>query len=345
MSPSTSAGVTDRASRVAVIGAGLAGLMAARELTARGVAVTVFEKSRAPGGRAATRRHGDVHFDHGAQYFTHRDPRLAPWMDRWARAGVIAPWAAQVVAVTDGASTPVGADTTRWVAVPGMRALGADLANGLSVRYDTTVHAVERDGIAWCVRHADNATVGPFDQVLVTAPAAQAHALLAPHAPSFRGALAAARMHPCIALMVVLAARPSVPWDAAFVNGHPVLSWVARNASKPGRAAHECWVVHATADWSQAHLERDPTSLVPALLEAFADVVREPIVAMETTAHRWRYAIPEAAAAIDGAEAWYDDVLGLGVAGDWCVGGRVEGALTSGMRLAELVTARGRLAG
>lgn len=326
------------APRVAVIGAGLAGLTTARELSARGCSVTVFEKSRAPGGRAATRHHGNMHFDHGAQYFTHRDPRRAMAMAEWEAAGVVVPWAARVVAVTDGVATPVSEATTRWVAVPGMRALGAHLAHGLDVRYDSTVGAIARDGAAWRVLDGARGMHGVFDRVLVAVPAPQAHLLLAPHAPSFAHALTAVPMHPCIALMTVLSARPFVAWDAAFVNQHPVLSWVARNASKPGRAAdHECWVAHATAPWSSAHLEHDPTTLVPMLLDAFAEVLGEPIDATQAIAHRWRYAIPEARACHEGAEAWYDGALGLGVAGDWCVGGRVEGALVSGMALATMV--------
>ena len=62
--------------KVAVIGAGVAGLTCARELARSGVDVGVFEKARGGGGRAATRRTGDYHFDHGAQYFTARDARF-----------------------------------------------------------------------------------------------------------------------------------------------------------------------------------------------------------------------------------------------------------------------------
>jgi predicted NAD/FAD-dependent oxidoreductase len=137
--------------------------------------------------------------------------------------------------------------------------------------------------------------------------------------------------------MVELATRPGVPWDAAFVNDHAVLSWVARNASKPGRAEHECWVVHASAAWSQAHLEHDPPTLVPELLQALGGVLGAPVHAVQATAHRWRYAIPGARDATQAGEAWYDARLGVGVGGDWCLGGRVEGALLSGLALGTLV--------
>ncbi|MFN3164316.1 MAG: FAD-dependent oxidoreductase, partial [Pseudohongiellaceae bacterium] len=56
---------------IAIVGAGLAGIAAARQLAPL-ADVTVFEKSRGPGGRMATRRAGDFQFDHGAQFFTAR---------------------------------------------------------------------------------------------------------------------------------------------------------------------------------------------------------------------------------------------------------------------------------
>jgi predicted NAD/FAD-dependent oxidoreductase len=56
--------------RIAVIGAGIAGLACAREIARADVAVTVFEKARGLGGRLATRRDGNLAFDHGAQYLT-----------------------------------------------------------------------------------------------------------------------------------------------------------------------------------------------------------------------------------------------------------------------------------
>ena len=56
---------------VAVIGAGISGLFAARTLADRGLNVKVFDKGRGLGGRMSTRRvDGKSCFDHGAQYFT-----------------------------------------------------------------------------------------------------------------------------------------------------------------------------------------------------------------------------------------------------------------------------------
>ena len=59
---------------VAIIGAGMSGLAAARVLSDAGYAVTIFEKSRGVGGRAATRRRAGFIYDHGAQYIRQGNP-------------------------------------------------------------------------------------------------------------------------------------------------------------------------------------------------------------------------------------------------------------------------------
>ena len=58
--------------RVAIVGAGLAGLMAGRTLAEAGHEVVLLDKGRSPGGRLATRRIGEATLDHGAQFFTVR---------------------------------------------------------------------------------------------------------------------------------------------------------------------------------------------------------------------------------------------------------------------------------
>jgi len=91
-----------RVRQIGVIGAGVSGLAAARTLRDQGHRVTVFEKSRGPGGRAATRRYGEVGFDHGAQYFTARDPAFRDAVDAWQEAGVVAPWHARMATAVGG---------------------------------------------------------------------------------------------------------------------------------------------------------------------------------------------------------------------------------------------------
>ena len=120
--------VTGAPGRVAVIGAGLAGLAAAHGFVRAGASVTVFEKARAPGGRISTRRADALAFDHGAQYFTCRDPRFAEILEPLRRGGVVAPWPGRIRSLRRGRVSPLREETERLVGVPGMSALSRALA-------------------------------------------------------------------------------------------------------------------------------------------------------------------------------------------------------------------------
>ena len=320
--------------RVAVVGAGLSGLACARTLHDAGSHVRVFEKARGPGGRASTRRAGRWRFDHGAQYFTVRDETFERWVARAEARGVVARWEGAVVVLEDGRQRATRGVTDRLVGVPGMNALCRELADGLSVRLETQVRQVEPAAQGWRVTADDGLELGRFDAVVVSAPAPQTAALLATTSPVIAEAAAAVEMTPCWSVMVGFEQPLGLGFDAAFVHGSP-LGWVARNTSKPGRPGDEAWVLHATGEWSGAHLEVEPPRAARLLLEAFGAAVGGPTAApVHLDAHRWRFAQPTEPLA---DRCLVEAGTGLVACGDWCAGPRVEGALLSGLAAADAV--------
>jgi predicted NAD/FAD-dependent oxidoreductase len=317
--------------KIAVVGAGVAGLSAARRLASAGAPVVVFEKARGAGGRAATRRADGLAFDHGAQYFTSRDPGFGRLVREWAEAGLVAEWTGRIGVLEAGAVRPVPPGTKRWVGVPGMSALARALAPGLDLRFGTRVEEVRRDAGRWQLLSDGGADLGRFDGVVVAVPAPQAVPLLA-HEPSLAEAAALARMRPCWAALVAFDSVLDLPVDGAFLPG-PALAWAARNGAKPGRPPGETWVLHAAPAWSESRLEEAPEAVLKSLLAAFGAEAGRPMPAVRhAVAHRWRFALPEPA--LD-APFLFDRARGLGAAGDWCGGPRIEGAFLSGLRLAE----------
>ena len=309
---------------VAVIGAGLAGLTCARLLAARGAAVTVFEKSRAPGGRMATRRALGTSFDHGAQYFTVRDAGFARLIAPLTERGTVAPFVARW-----GAGAPE--DPQLWVGVPGMNAVGRALALGLTLQAERRVTALARDAAGWWLEDADGRREGPFAQVAIAIPAPQAQALTG-LPETLATALAGVAMDPCLALMAAYAAPLRAPFD---VDGRadPIIPFVCRNDSKPDRGATQAWVLHADGDYSRERFQDEESSVVASLLAAFARRLDDPDAATPagTVLHRWRYA--RVTAPLD-QDCLYDADNGVGLCGDWCLAARVEAAYQSGEALA-----------
>ncbi|MCZ2097620.1 MAG: FAD-dependent oxidoreductase [Anaerolineae bacterium] len=117
------------ATDVLVVGAGLAGLMAARTLVEQGARVIVVDKGRSVGGRLATRRIDGGVADHGAQFFTVRDPAFGAFVERWITEGLVFEWSR---GWSDGSLSVTRDGHPRYAVRGGMNALAKHLAKGLT---------------------------------------------------------------------------------------------------------------------------------------------------------------------------------------------------------------------
>lgn len=317
--------------RFAVIGAGISGLMSARTLHDLGFDVTVFEKSRGPGGRCATRRADPgLSFDHGVQYFTARDPHFVRQIEAWIEQGIVAEWTGQIVTIEDAIVRSNMEQPLRYVGVPSMTAIAHHLAADLRVRRETRIVRLERFVEYWHVTDSAGKIHGPFQHVIVSLPAPQAADLLVDHA--LAAEVRAVPMTPCWAVLTAFESRIETAWDGAFVHGSP-LDWVARNSSKPGRnCSHDCWVLHASPEWSTAHRDLYPDTVKATLLNAFARITAAPArIPVHIDAHRWLFSASPVS--LDRL-VFFDGDAGVVVCGDWLAGGRVEGAFHSGVAAA-----------
>jgi renalase len=348
---------TKTPSHIAIIGAGLAGITAARTLMQAGHRVTLFEKSRGFGGRMSTRHTEFGSFDHGAQYFTVRDERFRELM-HWALATspeIARPWSANAVRVLDAAGRKAAAALPtaepHWVAQPGMNALATHCAGALveagRVMLNTRIHRITASGEGWALNAVDandlDAVYGPYDKVLLAIPSVQAAELLrnSEHHMAWVKEINKVTVAPCWTLMLAFPSgvpisprNPALPlgpqWSAARSTHHRV-AWLARESSKPGRLEIDRWTVQASADWSREHLEDDAPRVQAKLLKAFAEVTGIRAEPDYAHVHRWRYAKTETPL---GKNYLWDAKSNLGICGDWCIGHRVEDAFVSGLELA-----------
>ncbi len=304
--------------KIAVIGAGMAGLSCAESLKDAGHSVAVFDKGRGPGGRMSTRRLqtplGAVAFDHGAQYFTARNPAFRRLVGEWAGLGIAALWPA------------AGPDA--WVGVPAMNEIIKHMAQSHAVAWGHAVTGLVRTDREWWLM-GKAGRVGPYNAVVLAIPAEQAAAILS--------------LHDFAMMRIALMARSQPSWTSMFVFDRPLdglplvmrsggdLVWAARNSAKPGRSGPEAWVVQASASWSQGRIDASQEDISAELRAAWSQaagcVIPEPVAA---ASHRWRYAL----SAGTGDGALWNQSIGLGVCGDWLLGPRVECAWLSGQMLA-----------
>lgn len=306
--------------KIGIIGSGLAGLSAADHLVSAGHDVMLADKARGPGGRMSTRRtetaQGLAFFDHGAQYFTVRDPGFAAQVARWEQQGHAARWPA--------------AAPDAWVGTPGMNAIIKAMAAAHQPRWNCRITRIARNGSGWVMVHDDGTE--QVDTVLVAVPAEQAADLLSDIAPDWAQLAATTPSQPCWTVMAAFDAPVSFAGDCLRATG--AIGWAARNRAKPGRTGPETWVVQGSAQWSAEHLEADGETIIAQLLAGLAAATGATLPAPLTLqAHRWRYALSGAAA----RTSLWDGALGLGVCGDWLIGPRIENAWLSGRALANLV--------
>ncbi len=329
----------DPVPRVAVIGAGISGLCAARTLADHGLPVVIFDKGKSVGGRMSSRRvDGDVSFDHGAQYFTARDPRFRRYVDSWLQQGVVARWpdleshpSHKIVQLAHGRVLEKPDTDERFVGSPSMNAICKHLASDLNVQTQTQIGKIE--SVEEGIRLTDEAgrMLGTFERVIVSAPAPQTADLLVDF-PKLAQPISKIQMQPCWAVMASFERPVTSDWVGAFIHDS-VLTWVARNSTKPNRSTNaEHIVLHAAHHWTAENWEQQADEVAMELLARFwHDSGIPPQSPLHLQAHRWKYALP-----VDppSERYFFDAESGIAACGDWAGGPRVEGAFLSGMAAA-----------
>jgi renalase len=340
-SPSASTSQRKRQIDIAIIGAGMAGASVARALQDAGRSVIVFDKSARAGGRMQTKRTSFGAFDGGAQYFTARDPRFQQAVQQWRDSGIVAAWQPCLAVIDEhGLQIKTADQIDRFIGTPTQHTVVDALLRDIDVQFSSTLTRIESHDNQFALINQHDALLANCQTLVICIPAPQAAQLLANYQMP-QAYASQATMQPCWALLTEFAEPLGVDFDAAFVN-HGGLSWIAREASKPMRAAGERWLIHANANFSTKHLEQDSEQGAELIYAEFASCLQRIGINVHKPrsmlAHRWRYAL---GGRMDGeidAHYWHPaDRIGL--AGDWCAAGRVEGAYLSGLALARRILA------
>jgi renalase len=333
---------------VVIVGAGIAGLMAAHILTQRGLRVTLVDKGTSVGGRLATRRIGPGRADHGAQFFTVRAPEFRQWVDRWLAAGVVYQW---TNGFSDGSIGPESIDGhPRYAVHGGMNALGKHLAAGLKkqaqIDVSTRVSALIPKPDGWETQTESGITY-ISRALLLTPPVPQSLALLVlgadadPLADADREALQRIAYAPCMAGMFrVNDVRSAVdlPEPGALQRPNEPISWIADNRRKGISPDATIITIHAAPDYSRELWDMPESQALEILQAALQPFLASGAEVVEVQLKRWRYALPT----VLHPERFLiaARLPPLAFAGDAFGSARVEGASLSGLAAGAALAAR-----
>ena len=307
--------------KIAVVGAGISGLVCAKHLVAGGHEVTVLEKSRSLGGRCATRKFGDHVVDTGAQYFTVRDPIVRKEIEQVA--GVQFRKITQPILIAGKKGEVYREGEERFYIGNGNNRLGAMLADGLEIRKEVEVGVVTLVGKEWEVAG------GRYDVVVSSAPWPQSAKILG-------GSQDAVGYEPNLTALL----EYNGGWSGAVYaqidsSGEDPLSWVACENAKVGRVVDgsTVYVIQASAKYSRENLEKKPEEWVGDLQARLEQAWGlNPEKRGQVMSHRWRYARRE-------RDSGHPAELpkGLYLCGDSEVDSRLESVWRSGKETAEKI--------
>jgi predicted NAD/FAD-dependent oxidoreductase len=320
--------------RVGIVGAGLAGLGAARTLTAAGHETVIFEKSRGLGGRLAYRRVGPYLFDHGASSVSPRGRLLEKVMldelPADGRVKVVRP-----IHLHDGSRiTPGDAlknSNSRWTWEGGISALAKQLAAGLDVRLQTRIEGLESLEPGWRMGGEE------FDAVILTAPAPQAADLLA--SAGLPSPLSRVAYRMTLAVMFGFSKPFEASWHALLDSEqeHP-LTWMTCESLKcPGRAPEgsSAFVLHLSRRESRDRFEADERVILEHALDWLQALIGKGFDQPEAASlHRWRFAQADATQMFASVNLPGATCV---IAGDGLAGSRAELAYESGVDAARLL--------
>lgn len=275
-----------------VVGAGIAGVIAARRLQKAGWQVTVLEKSKGYGGRMATRRIGEAIFDHGAQFFTMHSMFFRVLVENMQDEGVVKDWSrgflnGDRILSLDG--------YLRFFGREGMSAVVKHLAEPLDVRLQEEVTALEPVGPNWRLRTKSGSEF-QASAVILTPPLPQALALVQ-QIPSFafegelEKRLKEVKYEPCITIMATLDGPSGIaePGGIAIADPMSPLAWVADNRIK-GLSPVDSITVQGTGHFSRQNWKIDREEAGEKLWTAVKPLLASDRIEMQT--HGWRFAQP-----------------------------------------------------
>lgn len=332
--------MTMREIDVAIVGAGLSGLMAGRRLAGSSLSVALFESLPVAGGRAMTHPVGRGQADSGAQFFTARAPEFAAIVTQWLQDGLVFEWSR---GWSDGSFGEAVADGyPRYAARGGFSMLAEQLAQGLSIYRSCPVDSLSIRGDRWIVTGPNLPSTVQARAALLCLPVPEALSILvggdvAVPIEEYQ-TLSAIHYGRCLCGLFEVEGADEMPFPGAVQRPEQNITWVADNLRKGVSTTSRTITAHAGRDASQAYWSMNDAEVLAWMWAEIGRWFSADTQMTNARLIRWPYAVPLSTY----PERYLLSALVplLAFAGDAFDGPQVEGAVLSGLAAADALLTR-----
>lgn len=307
---------------VAIIGAGMSGAVCAKALTGLVDQLVVFEQEAHGGGRLKSVEHLST-----TPFFTISTVFFENVVDSWAALGWVSDRSGWDVEISATEIHSINNEQLLIEAKPSSLSLIERLLSGTNVRYDTEITDIEQNGKKWRLFDSLGNYCGLFDVVIFSS-LADSVLDLAHHSSELVSKMQSIRFSSAWVVVLFFEDDFVIPYDSAVFLDSPIASFFVSKHNQ-----QTCISLLANPEWSD-EFSATPHTQVEQLLKAEfiqrMDLPEQAVVNMKSKF--WQQKLP--INSLD-EDCWFDDNLGLGACGDWCVSPRLEGAVLSGFSVAD----------
>ena len=326
---------------IAIVGAGMAGLICGKILQEAERDVVVIDKSRGLGGRLATRRLANTHADHGVCYLKPKGDRFKAFIQDLADRNIVSLWSDRLHTLADGELILDPNPSPRYAAPNGATAIAKDLAQGLTLELGQVINAIYPTGQGWQLTSQNPDFDLTASIVILAIPAPQALPLVQPIAnPEFIQQIEGVTFAPSLTAIAAYSPELRSQFTATNLRGvtcsDETLGWIGFDSTKQINPNQPTMIIQSNATFAATNFDTtDLPAIAQQLCDRAAEVLRFPWIATPEVLQiqRWKYAF--AVNPIDTPVLASTTTAPLFCIGDWCGGNRVESAFRSGLAMAE----------
>ena len=311
--------------KIVIIGAGASGLLCGKRLAEAGHSVLILDKGRNIGGRLSTRRTDGAVFHHGASslpdFYSHKElPEFG--LEIFKRAEK-----EKIIQRKGNLFEPINSV--------------ADFVNycGANLNIQQSCEAISlnlhnKTIVTQCRGRVYENT--PYDILILSIPPYQAKTLINKQINEYDGIQESVQMRSSAAALFSFDLNPKPIKDKHFSN-EKIHIYVENNRFKCKQQLF-CLTVHTKEPFARKVVKTNKNEIKEILLKELSDAI--PFSLPKPTyeaGHRWLYGFTERSL---GKSFLFCNEENVGICGDWCLGGTILDAASSGIKLAEHILTR-----